>query len=120
MSSGPPELTDFEQRVVEILARGERVSDVAAALGISMNEARECVRGVLAKLEPEPWASLSDRLNAALEEDHPHEDLLEGDGLLAHLRFRHVRGVPRYHVVDPNDLPRLHRQLHRGPGESRA
>jgi DNA-binding NarL/FixJ family response regulator len=74
MSSGPtPELTDFEQRVLEILARGERVSDVAAILGLSMDEAQDCVRGVLAKLEPEPWASLSDRLDGALEGDHPHD-----------------------------------------------
>jgi hypothetical protein len=115
------ELTDLERKIVEILDRGERVADVAAALGISMDEARRCARGALAKLMPEPWADLSDRLDNVLEEDHPDVGApLEGDQLLAHLRFRHARGVPRYHVADPVDLPTLHRRLHHGSGDSRA
>jgi hypothetical protein len=115
------ELTDLQKTIVEILDRGERISDVAAALGIPMTEAQRCGRGALAKLIPEPWASLSDRLDEILEDDHPHgEDLLEGDRLLAHLRFRHGRGRPRYHAVEPGALPNVHRRLHHGSRDSYA
>lgn len=109
----------MESRVFKLMAEGRHDADVASTLGLSRQEVRTHVNSVLAKLEVQRKLAAASKLVA--RDDHSHPDHpMDDDELLSHLRFLHVRGVPRYHLLDPDELPSLHRTLHHGPPPSRA
>lgn len=113
------ELTEIETRVLELAAEGRHDADVASMLGLPPEEVRAHVENAFAKLELQRKLVAASKMVARDNHTHPDHSMNDEE-LLAHLRFLHARGVPKYHLVDPDELPSLHRSLHGWTSPSRA
>jgi NarL family two-component system response regulator LiaR len=118
------ELTKLEWRTIGLLANGADEVTIASTLGLPREEVGLHVAGLLDKL------GVPERIDEALRRigsdplttgsEHPHPSPLDDVQLLAHLRFMHVRGIPRFREAAPEELRQLHDLMHGEPPPSPA
>jgi hypothetical protein len=91
----------IETEVLGLLMEGADSGRIASVLGRPRDEVVELIGGLLSKLDvPEPV-------------DHPHLSPLDDDQVLPHIRFDHVRDIPRLRSLESQELARLHLLMHR-------
>ena len=118
------ELTKLEWRTIGLLANGADEVTIASTLGLPREEVGLHVTGLLDKL------GVPERIDEALRRigsdpmitgsEHPHPSPLDDVQLLAHLRFMHGRGIPRFREAAPEELRRFHDLMHGEPPPSQA
>jgi DNA-binding NarL/FixJ family response regulator len=118
------ELTKLEWRTIGLLANGADEATIASTLGLPREEVGLHVAGLLDKL------GVPERIDEALRRigsnpmttgnEHPHPSPLDDVQLLAHLRFMHARGIPRFREAAPEELRRFHDLMHGEPPPSPA
>jgi hypothetical protein len=107
-----PRLTEMESRVLGLIGpedSGITAAEMADALGVSPEEAIDLLVSAASKVHALIGPSISKEVHT--HPDHP----MDAEELLSHLRFMHARGVPRYELLDPGELPVLHSRLHFEP-----
>jgi two-component system, NarL family, response regulator LiaR len=118
------ELTKLEWRTIGLLANGADEATIASTLGLPREEVGLYVAGLLDKLGvPERIEDALRRIGSdpmTTGSEHPHPSPLDDVQLLAHLRFMHGRGIPRFREASPEELRRFHDLMHREPPPSPA
>jgi DNA-binding CsgD family transcriptional regulator len=107
---GEPALTAMESRVLRLVGDEATESAIAEALDLSPKEVIALLERAMYKLHGPVQPRISEKGHT-----HPENHAMGDEELLSHLHFMHARGVPRYNVLDPEELPGLHSRLHWEP-----
>jgi DNA-binding CsgD family transcriptional regulator len=107
---GEPALTEMERRVLRLVGDEATERDIALELDLSPTEMIALLERAMYKLHGPVQPIISEKGH-----DHPADQSMDDEELLSHLHFMHARGVPRYNVLDPEELPGLHSRLHFDP-----
>lgn len=107
---GEPALTEMESRALRLVGDEATESDMAQALDLSPTEVIALLERAMYKLHGPVHPIISEKGHT-----HPRNHAMDDEELFSHLHFMHARGVPRYNVLDPEELPGLHRRLHFEP-----